>query len=169
MTPRTAYLISTFGGVGRAPKAPGTFGTLAAMPAGWIIGQLAGPVGLVIAAAIVFVAGMKAVEAYCTNEGKEDPGEVVIDEVCGIWLAMACLPFNASGMIVAFLMFRAFDIIKPWPVCWADRKVKGGLGVMLDDALAGIYPYIALSLVNLVHRTAGYGVWDWYGTLAVLP
>lgn len=166
MTPRSAYLISTFGGLGRkVEKAPGTIGTLAAMPPGWVIGQCFDAWGLWLAALLVLVAGTAAVNRHCRETGAEDPGEVVIDEVCGIWITMACFPLNASGMIAALVLFRLFDILKPWPVCWADRSISGGFGVMADDVLAGIYPWALLSGIALLTP----GGWDWYGTLAQLP
>ena len=76
---------------------------------------------------------------YVEAAGQADPGAVVIDEVAGQWLALIAIPLDPLLYLLAFLAFRLFDILKPWPVGWADREVKGGLGIMLDDALAADY------------------------------
>ena len=75
----------------------------------------------------------------------EDPGAIVIDEVAGQWLVLVAAPLDPLAYALAFLLFRIFDIWKPWPVRWADRHVKGGLGIMLDDILAAIYAVALLS------------------------
>jgi phosphatidylglycerophosphatase A len=141
-------MIATFFGVGRLPAAPGTFGSLAAIPLGvglhWIGGFPALALGVVVAC----VAGWWATAAYLEQTGAKDPGEVVIDEVAGQLLALApmswafwsletpidVMPYPA--WIAAFLLFRAFDILKPPPVSWAERPA-GATGVMLDDLVAG--------------------------------
>lgn len=81
--------------------------------------------------------------------GTDDPKEVVVDEVAGQWLVLAAIPADPALFALGFVLFRIFDIFKPWPVRWADRQVGGGLGIMLDDLLAALYGALILSLVNL--------------------
>lgn len=136
-------------GAGRAPKAPGTVGTLAAMPFGWLIAEYAGNSALCIAALVAFLIGWWASDIYVQQTGREDPSEVVIDEVAAMWLVLSFMPQQLLFYLLAFLAFRVFDICKPWPVSWADQRVKGGLGIMLDDILAGLYalpvPYLMIA------------------------
>ena len=132
-------LIATFFGAGKSPKAPGTIGTLAALPFGWVLGELGGVPLLAVATLFAFGIGWWASEKYVQDTGKEDPSEVVIDEVAGIWLTLCFMPQEWLFYALAFAAFRFFDILKPWPVSWADRRIKGGLGIMLDDILAGLY------------------------------
>lgn len=149
-------LLATWFGSGYAPWAPGTAGSVAALPFGWILAFYGGPAGLFLACVAVTAIGVWAAAGYMVSAGEHDPGPVVIDEVAGQWLAL--LPAAALGLLswqavaLAFVLFRAFDILKPWPISWADRQVPGGFGVMLDDVLAGI--------------AAGCA---WYGVYRLLP
>lgn len=150
--------IATFFYSGLSPKAPGTFGSLAALPCGWVIHGLTGFPGLLIAAILVFFLGWWATANVTRGQQDHDPGEIVIDEVVGQWIALFPLSFGLwqsgaapwlfpyPGWIAAFLFFRLFDIWKPWPVSWADRK-NTALGVMLDDVLAGIMAAIVVALL----------------------
>lgn len=144
--PSLAYLIATFCGAGKSPKAPGTMGTLAALPFGWVLSEMGGVSLLAAATVLAFGIGWWASDHYVRNTGREDPSEVVIDEVAGIWLTLCFMPQEWLFYVLAFVAFRFFDILKPWPVSWADRRIKGGLGIMLDDMLAGLYaapiPYL---------------------------
>ncbi len=141
--------IATWFGAGNAPGAPGTWGSLAALPAGYILQEAYGNVALYIAAAIVFVVGIMATDRYMTESGLSgDPKEVVIDEVSGMWLVLAFVPMTFTGYAIAFGLFRFFDILKPWPISWADRHIKGGLGVMLDDTLAAIAAIVVCLLAK---------------------
>ena len=90
-------------------------------------------------AAVVAVAalGIWASDVYVRRSGIQDPSAIVIDEVAGQWLALVALPVDPLAYFLGFALFRLFDIAKPWPVSWADRHVAGGLGVVLDDLLAG--------------------------------
>ncbi len=148
-----AVLLATWFGSGLLPKAPGTWGSLAALPLAWVIHMNAGWVGLAVGVVIVFFVGIWAADGYTARLGGDDPGPVVIDEVAGQWLTLLPVawlaPFSPDivGYGVAFVLFRLADIIKPWPVCWADRTIKGGLGIMLDDLLAGIYAGLAVVLI----------------------
>lgn len=144
-------LIVTWFGAGLIPKAPGTWGSLFALPFAVIIFYFAGSFGLVVAAALAFFAGWIASNIYlkATRQAgtrNEDPSEIVIDEVAGQWLVLAVVPADPLLYAIGFLLFRFFDIVKPWPANLIDRRVKGGLGVMLDDIAAAIYAAICLVL-----------------------
>jgi phosphatidylglycerophosphatase A len=134
-----ASLIATWFGTGLLPTAPGTWGTLAALPAAALIAALGGRWALLGAAAAAFLAGIWASERYASSLGIEDPGKIVIDEVAGMWLALVPLALNPMAYAIAFVFFRIFDIFKPWPANVLDRRVKGGLGIMIDDTVAAIY------------------------------
>ena len=134
-----AQLLATGFGVGLLPKAPGTWGSLFALPAAWGIVAATGQPGLALAAAGVFVLGIWAAGACVEKQGIQDPSPVVIDEIAGQWAVLVLVPMDLIHYGVGFVLFRAFDILKPWPVGWADREIKGGLGIMLDDALVAGY------------------------------
>ncbi len=134
--------IATFGGSGLLRPAPGTWGTLAAVFAGWPIAILGGPIALTIAAVIAFLAGLWATEKYIAASGNHDPSEVVIDEVAAMWLVMAALPPFPIAYLLGFGFFRLFDIWKPWPISSIERRISGELGVMADDIAAAIYAII---------------------------
>lgn len=139
-------MVATLGGIGRLRPAPGTWGSLAVLPA-----VLLGPTGTLLLAVVATVAGWLAVRAL-PQDGKQDPGWIVVDEAAGMLLALAALPAGAgwAGVALAFLLFRGFDILKPWPVSWADRQA-GATGVMLDDILAGA---ITAGLLLALHAVA---------------
>jgi len=132
-------LLATWFGTGYLPKAPGTWGSLAALPCGWLIAATWGPVGMIIGSLLVFSIGVWAANVYMAKSGISDPGPVVIDEVAGQWLTLALVPPDFGLYLIGFALFRIADIFKPWPAGWADRTVKGGFGVMLDDVLAALY------------------------------
>ncbi len=134
-----ASLLATWFGSGLLPKAPGTWGSLAALPFAIVIAAFAGPWGLLVAVLAVTAAGLWAADVYAARSGAEDPGEVVIDEVAGQWLALVPVALDLRLYAVAFLAFRFFDIVKVWPAGWLDRNLKGGWGIMLDDLAAGVY------------------------------
>jgi len=143
--------LATWFGSGLLPKAPGTWGSLAALPFAWLILRYGGVWWLAAAALAVFLVGWWASNIYVEATGSDDPGAIVIDEVAGQWIAL--LP-AAHGVwwhwLVGFALFRAFDILKPWPVGWADRHVKRGFGVMLDDVIAGVYAAAILYGIRLI-------------------
>lgn len=128
--------IATGFGAGLAPVAPGTVGSFAALLPWLALRELPWPSYLAIIA-VVFVLGVWAAHIVVARTGLNDPGAIVIDEFVGQWLALAFAPDGWMWIVVGFMLFRLFDIAKPWPVSWADRRVGGGFGVMLDDALAG--------------------------------
>jgi phosphatidylglycerophosphatase A len=134
-----ATLVATWFGCGLVPWAPGTWGSLAALPFAWGIALVAGGPGLLAAAALLFPVGWWAARRVTRGGGVADPGSVVVDEVVGQWLAVTVVPPDPIAYAAGFLLFRAFDILKPWPVGWADRRLKGGFGIMADDVIAGIY------------------------------
>jgi len=137
-------LLATWFGSGLLPKAPGTWGSLAALPFAWAIQVTGGQLALLVAAGIAFLVGIWASDRMARDIGIKDPGAVVIDEVAGQWLTLAFVPLSAWGYVAGFVLFRAADITKPWPASLADRRVGGGLGIMLDDIVAGLYAGLAL-------------------------
>lgn len=145
-----AGLVATVGGIGLMPWAPGTWASLLALPVGWLLLAGVGVWGLVGATLTVTVAGIWSAARVADATGIEDPSMVVIDEVAGQWVTLVGLAFliaepSAVEYAIAFVAFRVFDIAKPWPVSWADRRVDGGLGVMLDDLLAGGYAIVVVA------------------------
>lgn len=142
-----ARLVATLGGVGLIRPAPGTWGSAVVLPL-----VLLGPGACLLLAVLVAAAGFWAAPRVLSDAG-DDPGWFVADEGAGMLLTLAALPEPSwSGVIVAFAAFRAFDIVKPWPVSWADAQ-PGGLGVMLDDLVAGALAaavVVALRIVGVV-------------------
>lgn len=154
MPPRLAWLIATWFGVGLTPVSPGTAGSLVALPIAWAVTTVAGGAGLALAAALVFALGLWAAGATSAATAEGDPQTVVVDEVAGQWLAL--LPAAALATpapwhyAVAFVLFRAADVGKPWPAGWIDRHLHGGAGIMLDDVVAGLYAALGLGLAMWV-------------------
>ena len=142
-------MLGTWFGAGLLPGMPGSWGSLAALPCAWAIRSLSGIAGLAIAAVIIFSVGCWAAGTIARTSGLTDPGAIVIDEVAAQWLVLLPAPLDPLSYAVAFLLFRLFDIWKPWPVGWADHWVDGGLGIMLDDLLAAVYAVLVF-LVLLV-------------------
>ncbi len=132
-------LLATWFGSGLLPKAPGTWGSLAALPFAFLIAALAGTWGLLAAAAVATLVGVWAAGVYAARSRQADPQAVVIDEVAGQWLALVPVAHDLRLYAVAFLAFRFFDIVKVWPAGRIDRELKGGWGIMLDDIVAGLY------------------------------
>lgn len=145
-----ALWIATWFGAGLLPKAPGTWGSLAALPFAWLIHAKLGQAWLAAGAVLLFAVGVWAAERYRRHDDAQDPQAVVVDEVVGQWLVLAVLPGpELLSYAIGFALFRLFDVWKPWPVSWADRHIKGGLGIMLDDALAAAY---GASVLFLAYR-----------------
>jgi phosphatidylglycerophosphatase A len=139
-----ARLIATVFPIGLAPFAPGTFASAFALPFAWLILRTAGPFALCGAALLIAAIGVWASDVYVRESGKSDPSECVIDEVAGQWLACAFAPLSLPGFALAFVLFRLFDITKPWPVSAAER-LNGGLGVVADDMVAGLFAGLIVS------------------------
>lgn len=134
-------------GSGAAPKAPGTFGTLMAIPLYLLLAQL--PLwAYVVALVVSFAVGIYLCDQASKDMGVHDHGGIVWDEFVGFWIAMTALPFHWAWILAGFVLFRIFDILKPWPISWLDKRVHGGLGIMIDDVLAGIFALIILQLAN---------------------
>lgn len=140
---RPAVLLATWFGTGLLPKAPGTWASLSVLPLAWALHVGLGGLGVALGAAALVLVGWWAADRVVRQTvaagGSGDPAPVVIDEVAGQLVALAPAPLDPFAFAVGFIAFRAADIMKPWPVSWADRKVKGALGVMLDDVFAGLY------------------------------
>lgn len=150
-------LLATWFYSGLLPYVPGTWGSAAALPFAVVLHALGGFPLLLLATVVVFFIGWWATTVETRGKENHDPGEIVIDEVAGQWLtlmplsyvlwthgsAVTILPW--PGLVGGFILFRLFDILKPWPVSWADRK-STPFGVMFDDILAGIYAALVLSI-----------------------
>lgn len=149
-----ASLIATFGGVGRLPRAPGTWGALIALPLGWALTAAGGWPALAGAIAVLCVAGIWASGRYARGIGSADPGSVVVDEVVGQWIVLIGAPLHPLPYLLAFLLFRTFDIAKPWPISWFDRHVGGGVGIMADDVVASVGALVVLQGALALWRAA---------------
>ncbi|HET8808362.1 MAG TPA: phosphatidylglycerophosphatase A [Methylophaga sp.] len=143
---RPAVFLACGLGSGLIPKAPGTFGTLAAIPVFLLMQQLSLLNYLLLTAAF-FVFGIWISTQAIKIFHRDDPSEVVWDEVVGFLITMIAAPTCWQWVLLGFVLFRIFDIWKPWPVSLADQKLHSGLGIMLDDVIAGIYALIVLQLV----------------------
>lgn len=142
------WYIATWFGCGLSPVVSGTAGSLGALPFAFVIQYALGNHALFIASLLVFALGVWASGQYLAHmESGEDPGEIVVDEVAGQWLTLCVLFPTWQSYLTGFLLFRLFDILKPWPVSLADRQIKGAFGVMFDDMLAGAYPILVYLLI----------------------
>jgi len=151
----SGLMFLTWFGAGFSYHAPGTIGSLNALPMAAGIVWFAGTKALALATIIPFVLGMIYTARYLRDEpDTADPQWIVIDEVVGLWITLAVVPLNIIWYALGFGLFRLFDIYKPWPVSWADRSVPGALGIMLDDVLAGLYA--AGILIGLQYLWATY-------------
>lgn len=130
-------------GSGTVPKAPGTFGTLAAIPL-YLLLQPLSDEWYFIVLLVTFLLGIYLCGKTAEDLGVHDHSGIVWDEFVGYWITMWLAPADWLYVIMGFLLFRLFDIWKPWPISWADKKVQGGLGIMLDDVLAGILALLVL-------------------------
>ncbi|HYL48571.1 MAG TPA: phosphatidylglycerophosphatase A [Stellaceae bacterium] len=134
--------LSTWFGCGLSPVAPGTVGSLAALPLAALIAWQSGPRLLFVVAVILLGVGIVTTETYARAAGIADPPEAVIDEVAGQCLTLVVVPLAPLPYLVGFVLFRFFDIAKPFPLRWLERKLPGGYGIMLDDTGAAIYAII---------------------------
>lgn len=144
-----AVLLATWFGAGILPKAPGTWGSLAALPFAWILHSTIGGMGLAAAAVGLFFIGLWSSGVYAATAGDADPAPVVIDEVVGQWLTLAAIQPDLLLYGAGFVLFRIADIAKPWPVSWAERRLPGSLGIMADDVLAAAYAGAAVYALSL--------------------
>ena len=150
---KLALSIATLGPIGTALPAPGTFGSLAALISGYFI-LSAGWIYMAIATFIALFVGIWAASVYEAVSGKKDASEVVIDEVAGQWSVLLITPLSPLGFLAAFLFFRLFDITKPFPVNKAEA-IKGGMGVMADDMVAGMLAGACMIIL------LQYGLLEW--------
>ena len=132
-------------GTGLSPFAPGTVGSLVGVLFAWLTLDLGLPVQLGVAAGIV-LSGIWICGESARRIGVHDHGGIVWDEIAGMYVTLLLAPPAIGAWILAFLLFRAFDIIKPWPIRDLDHRLKGGLGIMLDDLAAALYALILLAL-----------------------
>jgi len=135
--------IASGGYTGYLPKAPGTWGSLVALPIHFLLTRLA-PERYWAALVGIFLLAVYTAGSAEKIIDRKDPGIIVIDEIVGMLIALIAIPASPVLWVAAFLLFRFFDIVKPWPVSWADRHLNGGLGVVMDDVLAGVYAWLAL-------------------------
>jgi len=144
-----AHFIGLGFGAGLAPRAPGTFGTLVAFPLYWALSGLPEPLywGLV---ALALLVGIGVCERTGRALGVPDHGAIVWDEIAAFLIVLPFAPAGLLGVLLAFALFRLFDIWKPFPIGWLDARVKGGLGVMLDDLLAAVYAIAVLLMFGSI-------------------
>lgn len=159
---RLAWALATVFGAGLLRPAPGTWGSLAALPLLWLLHQAGGFWAVALGTGVALAVGLWAIAEVTRGAADHDPGEVVIDELVGQWLALWPVSFGAQfagadilalwpGWIAAFILFRLFDIWKPGPVGWADRR-SGTFGVMFDDVFAGLIAgLLVIALGALAH------------------
>lgn len=153
---RIAEDLSTVGMAGESPVAPGTLGALIALPFGWLLSGASwhGHLTILFLTTIVSVI---IVDRFLSGRDNTDPPEVVLDEFIGCLIALAFVPWEAAWVIAAFILFRLFDIWKPWPIRVVDRRIHGGIGVIGDDVLAGLFS--GLILYGLNHMGSAQGWW----------
>lgn len=153
-------LIATTAGVGYLRPAPGTWGSLAALPLAWALHELGGVWALLAAIVVMTLLGWWATARETAGQADKDPSEIVVDELVGQWIALIPVSYGAAfagvelldlwpGLITAFVAFRFFDIRKPGPVGWADRQ-PGAFGVMADDVIAGALAAVVVALAAAV-------------------
>lgn len=140
--------ILAFGfGSGLSPLAPGTMGTLVAVPFAIALKSVDGP-GFWIILGLLFLLGIQLCEHVSRQLGVHDHGGIVWDEMVGYWLSVAFVPLQWQWLLAAFLLFRFFDIFKPWPIRLLDRKIKGGFGIMIDDVAAALFTIVLLFVLQ---------------------
>ncbi len=145
-----AHFLALGFGAGLATRAPGTWGTLVALPFYLLANALGGALAVLLLAVIFFVVGVWAAALTGRALGVADHGGIVIDEIAAFLLVLALTPPGWPWVGVAFLLFRLFDIAKPWPIYIADKHIKGGFGVMFDDILAAAYAVASVLLLRQI-------------------
>lgn len=148
MSPQVIMFIATGFHTGYLPKAPGTWGTLPALPLHLLLIMLEPQIYFIALGSILVLAIVTAGAAEKIIDSK-DPGIVVIDEIIGMLIALIGVPAQPVPMISAFILFRIFDIFKPFPVSWADKRLNGGTGIVMDDVIAGIYACAVMQVLLL--------------------
>ncbi len=156
MNPPVWRVLASGLGAGRVPVAPGTAGTLVAVPLAWALAQLPPTLHLLALAAALPAAALVCGRA-ARLDGRDDPGWIVLDEIVGFCVAVALLPPRPLTLAAGFALFRLFDIVKPPPAGWLDRHLKGGWGILLDDVAAGLWTRLILGILPWF-AAAGGGV-----------
>ena len=133
-------------GAGLSPRAPGTMGTLVAIPLYLLVSGLPTP-WFIALLAVGFVAGIRICQAATDAIGMPDHGAIVWDEVIGFGVTMIAAPAGWEWVLAGFVLFRLFDVLKPWPISWFDRRIHGGRGIMLDDLIAGLFALLCMQLL----------------------
>lgn len=148
-----ANFLALGAGSGLAPVAPGTFGTLAAIPLTLLMPR---NVAIYIAVVLVlFVIGVWLCDTCANNLGVHDHPAIVFDEWIGYFITMIAAPRSLLFLALGFALFRLFDILKPWPIGMADKRISGGLGIMVDDVIAGVFAAISLQLLIVIMSLFG--------------
>lgn len=142
------FLASGFGS-GLSPIAPGTMGTLAAIPFWFIFATYLPFWGYITIITLAALAGIVICQKASDELGVHDHGGIVWDEFVGLWITMICVPVSLPNAILGFVVFRFFDVLKPWPIKVIDEKVGGGFGIMLDDIIAALFSWITVQIIIL--------------------
>lgn len=150
MTKRLVVMFASGFWTGYLPLAPGTWGSLAILPVGAFVSLLFGVSGLLVLSATLFVIGVWASQEYIELDGRADPPEITIDEMAAQVLILTIVDFILLDYLLAFGLFRLFDIFKPFPIPWVEQKFPSALGVMVDDIVAAIYAMLVFSLFQFL-------------------
>ena len=141
------HFLSLGFGSGLLPKAPGTFGTLAAIPLYLLLVMFSSEQVYIIVASSSLVLGFYLCEYTTKALGVQDHPAIVWDEIVGFLISMLMISPSLTSVLLGFFLFRLFDILKPWPISVIDSRVKGGIGVMLDDVIAGVFALLCMHLI----------------------
>lgn len=141
-----AHFLALGFGSGLAPKMPGTFGTLAALPLVWITATMLSVQWYLAITLVVCITGIWICDKTARDMQVHDDSSIVWDEVAGMLITMIAIPLSWQNLLLGFVLFRIFDILKPWPISLLDKHVHGGFGIMIDDVLAGIFALGCLHL-----------------------
>ena len=152
LTPRDLgnplVLIATAAGCGFSPLAPGTIGSLLGAVLWWFAFAEFDLLGRTLVACVALALATVVVQRLQVRKPVGDSPAIVVDEIVGIWFALLAAPKSLYWVVAGFLLFRVLDIAKPWPISWADRSLKGGLGITVDDVMAGIAATGVLALIG---------------------
>ena len=144
------HFLSLGFGSGLIKPAPGTWGTLAALPIWWFLLADLQCLTYVLLVLVSFGVGVFLCGYTAKALGVHDHGSIVWDEFVGVWIALAFLPKTMMSLLLGFVFFRLFDIIKPFPIKWLDKHVHGGFGIMIDDVLAGIFAWLSAHITLMI-------------------
>jgi phosphatidylglycerophosphatase A len=149
-----AHLLAFGLGSGLSKRAPGTMGSLLAIPLYGLLSLFLSPLLIFIFAIMMFFVGVWAAGKTSRALGLNDYSGIVIDEIVAMWMVLAIAPSTWLGVLSAFALFRLFDILKPWPIRWFDQHIPGGLGVMVDDVIAALF--VIIILLGWKYSLSGY-------------